>query len=262
MYITFQRVKPALYFSFWVVIVIGILMMWFLFFGDYMYEYALPLVCGCTVGILSGLSPGRTFLTCFCGFFIISAIAVLTIPNSLALFTFFTFLGIFCGLIALACSVIRGVVLRSKTEQLHLATWQWAILIGSASTLACYILISFPYKTMVSAEDFVLFFKFVSLALMGLFALGLYAGAYYHRSYRTIVRDILLFSLGGHLVFVFFMVYVVRFWHVWKDPLFFPMMAVYFLVLLLGTRIGYRFKKTKNTQIQENSNMQSQEKNP
>ncbi|MBU7018775.1 MAG: hypothetical protein HXS44_14790 [Theionarchaea archaeon] len=77
MHITFRKIKSALYFTFWIVFVMGILMMWFHSFGDYIYEYALPLICGCAVGVLSGFSPGRAFLACFCGFLIISTVALL-----------------------------------------------------------------------------------------------------------------------------------------------------------------------------------------
>jgi hypothetical protein len=249
-----QKVINVLYFCFWVVFAIGFLFFWLITFHNYMYLSAVPLICGFLVGMLSGLSPARSFLAGFLAYFIIAVQAVTSNLEDLA---FFTIIGIFCGSAALASAALRRVALRSKTEQLHLATWQWAILIGVASALACYVVISFPYVRVDFREDFSLVSKFISLALMGLFALGFYAGACYQRNYREIVRNILLFSLGGHLVFVFFIVYIVRFWRVWKDPLFFPMMAVYFLVLLLGIRVGYRIKKRKNTQIQENGNTQS-----
>jgi hypothetical protein len=242
MHITFREIKSALYFSFWVIFMIAFPLLLFVTFKQTGHEPIAYLICSCIVGILSGLSPSRSFLACFLALLIIAISSVSNEPYYAEHMLLFSGLGIFCGLIALASSAIRRVVLRSKTEQLHLTTWQWAILTGVVSALACYVIISFPYVHVDYKEDFVLVSEFISLALMGLFGLGLFAGAYYQRSYRIIVKNILLFSLGGHLVFVFFIVCVVRFWHVWKDPLFFPTMAVYFLVLFLGIRIGYRFR--------------------
>jgi hypothetical protein len=245
MHITFQKVKSVLYFSFWVVIVMGILMMWFHFFGDYMYEYALPLVCGCTVGILSGLSPGRTFLTCFCGFFIISAIAVLTIPNSLRLFQVFTLLGIFCGLIGLASAVVRKAAFRSRLEQLHLPTWQWAILIGGASVFCDFLLIPGSYTAVIQFHFSRLFAEMLLVVLIGVAGLGLYAGAFYDIECHDLIRNVLKFSLGGHAVFLLYFVFRLATGHIfWRDSFFFPVMAMILTIVIVGTKIGYRFRKS------------------
>jgi hypothetical protein len=244
MHVTFQEIKSALYFSFWVIIVMGISMTWFHLFGDYMYEYALPLICGCTVGILSGLSPGRAFLTCFCGFFIISTIALLAIPNSLRLFQVFTLLGIFCGLTGLACAVVRKAVFRSRLEQLQLPTWQWAVLIGGASALGDFLLISDSYTAVVQFHLIRLFAEVLTVVMIGLIGLGLYIGAFYNLERQNLVKNVLKFSLGGHAVFLLYFAFRLAMGHVfWKDSFFFPVILISLFVLIIGTRIGYRFRR-------------------
>jgi hypothetical protein len=244
MHITFQEVKSALYFSFWVVIVMGISMTWFRFFGDYMYEYALPLICGCTVGILSGLSPGRTFLTCLCGFFIISSIALLTIPNSLRLFQVFTLLGIFCGLIGLASAVVRKAILRSGLEQLHLLTWQWAVLIGGVSAFCDFLLIPGSYTAVIQFHFSRLFAEMLLVVLAGSAGLGLYAGAFYNLEWHDLAKNVLKFSLGGHVVFFLYFIFRLVVGQIsWEDSFFFSVILISLTVLIIGTGAGYRFRK-------------------
>jgi hypothetical protein len=241
MHVTFREIKSALYFSFWVLLVIGVMVWWFRTFFDYMYETALPLICGCTVGILSGLSPARSFLACFLGFSIVAILITLTSEDVL---WFFALLGVFCGLIALACAVLRRIILRSKTELLYLAAWQWALLVGGGSLLGDFLLIPFQYIAVLQMHYFSTFLRSLAVTGFGLFAVGLYAGAYYNHAYKTLVKDIMKFSVSGHFVFLlcFALLFFARFVF-WGAILFMPLMGLSFLLVLTGTMIGYWVRK-------------------
>lgn len=248
MHITFQKVKPVLYFSFWVIFVIGVMVWWFHTFFDYMYEIALPLICGCTVGILSGLSPARSFLACFLGFSIVAILVTLTSEDVL---WFFLLLGIFCGLIGLACAIVRKAVFRSKLEQLQLPTWQWAVLIGGASALGDFLLISDSYTAVVQFHLTRLFAEVLTAVMIGLAGLGLYIGAFYNLERQNLVKNVLKFSLGGHAVFLLYFAFRLATGHIfWKDSFFLPVMLISLIVLIIGTRTGYRFRKKSSRTAQ------------
>ncbi|MBU7018774.1 MAG: hypothetical protein HXS44_14785, partial [Theionarchaea archaeon] len=83
----------------------------------------------------------------------------------------------------MACAVVRRVILQSRTEQLHLATWQWAIIIGGASVLADFLLIPDSYTAVIQFHLHQLLAEILILILIGFFCLGLYAGAFYNLEY-------------------------------------------------------------------------------
>jgi hypothetical protein len=244
MKITFQETKSTLFFCFWVICVIGISFLWFITLNYYLYEIALPLICGCVVGLLSGLSPPRSFLACFLAFFVMGIFGTFNPKDFLAFLTIFSFLGIFCGLIALICAVLRRVILRSRTEQLHLATWQWMIIMSGASIFADYLLIPDSYSAVIQFHFHQLFIEVLMAALTGFFCLGLYAGAFYDLEYRNLIKNVLKFSLGGHAVFLLYFAFHLATGHVfWKDSFFSIVIVIFLIMLIIGTRMGYRFRK-------------------
>jgi hypothetical protein len=248
MHITFQKVKSVLYFSFWVIVVIGVPFLWSITYGYSLYHFATPLICGCLVGIISALSPARSFLAGFLGFFITGALSSVTETEYLVPFAL---LGIFCGSIALACAVLRRVILRSRTEQLHLATWQWVIIVGGASIFADYFLIPGSYTAVVQFHFHQLFIEVLMAILTGFLCLGLYAGAFYDLEYHDLIKNVLKFSLGGHAVFLLYFAFRLAARHVfWKDSFFFIVIVMLTVVLFIGTGIGYRFRKRSSRTLQ------------
>jgi hypothetical protein len=241
MHITFQKVKSALYFSFWVIVVIGVPFLWSITYGYSLYHFATPLICGCLVGIISALSPARSFLAGFLGFFITG---VLSSVGDMEYLAPFAFLGIFCGLIALTCAVIRRLVLRLGSEQLRLITWQWAVLIGGVSILADCFLIPFHYNAVIQMHYFSSFLKSLAVFAIGLFTIGLYAGAYYDHEYKTLIKDMMKFSVSGHFVFLISFIFLLLMKLVFRgDILFLPVMGLLFLFLLVGAQLGYKLGK-------------------
>jgi hypothetical protein len=247
MHITFREIKSALYFSFWVIFVIGVPFLWSIRYGYDMYHFATPVICGCVVGILSSLSPVRSFLAGFLGF---STTGVLSSVADTKYLAPFALLGIFCGSIALACAVLRRVILRSRTEQLRLATWQWVILVGGASIFADYFLIPGSYTAVVQFHFYRLFVEVLMVALTGFFCLGLYAGAFYDFEYRNLIKNVLKFSLEGHSAFLLYFAFRLATGHIfWKDSFFSIVIVIFLIVLIIGTRAGYRFRKNPQEQL-------------
>lgn len=251
MHVTFQETKSALYFCFWVVVVIAISFLWFVTFNYYLYEIALPLICGFIVGFLSGLSPPRSFLACFLAFFIMGTFGTFNPKDFFTFLTAFSFLGIFCGLTALVCAVLRRIILRSRTEQLHLVTWQWIVLISGASIFSDFLLIPDSYTAVIQFHLHQLLAEILILILIGFFCLGLYAGAFYNLEYQNLMKNVLKFSLGGHAIFFLYFILRLATGHMfWKDSFFLPVIVILIVILLTGTGIGYRLRKRSSQTLQ------------
>jgi hypothetical protein len=131
-HVTFREIKSALYFCFWVVFIVAFPLLLFVTFRQTGPEPITYLISSCIVGTLSGLSPPRSFLASFLALLIIAISSVSNEPFYVRYMLLFSALGIFCGLIALTCAVVRRLVFQSGSEQLRLITWQWAVLIGGS----------------------------------------------------------------------------------------------------------------------------------
>jgi hypothetical protein len=252
MHVTLREIKSALYFSFWVIFMIAFPLLLFVTFKQPGPEPITYLICSCTVGILSGLSPPRSFLACFLALLIIAISSVSNEPFYVWYMLLFSALGIFCGLIGLASAVIRRLVLRSGSEQLRLITWQWAFLIGGVSILADCFLIPFHYNAVIQMHYFSSFFKSLAAFAVGLFAVGLYAGAYYGHEHKTLIKDMMKFSMSGHSVFLVSFTFLLLMKLVFRgDILFLPVMGLLFLFSLVGTQLGYQLgKDSHETQVE------------
>jgi hypothetical protein len=244
MHVTFREIKSALYFSFWIIFVIGVPFLCSIIYGYGIYYFLTPLICGCVVGTISGFPPARSFLACFLAFFIMGMLSTSNPSEYLGLLLLSSLLGICSGLIASVCAILRRIILRSKSEQLRLVTWQWALLVGGGSLLGDFLLIPSQYIAVLQMHYFSIFFKSLAVTGFGLFAVGLYAGAYYNHAYKTLVKDVMKFSVSGHFVFLlcFALLFLARFVF-WGAILFMPLMGLSFLLVLTGTLIGYRVRK-------------------
>jgi uncharacterized membrane protein YesL len=131
-----------------------------------------------------------------------------------------------------------------------LATWQWMIIMSGASIFADYLLIPDSYSAVIQFHFHQLFIEVLMAALTGFFCLGLYAGAFYELEYRNLIKNVLKFSLEGHSAFLLYFIFLLATGHIfWKDSFFFPVILISLIVLIIGTRIGYRFRKKTQEQL-------------
>jgi hypothetical protein len=94
-----KKIKSVLYLLLWLFLVLAGWFFWIFFLGLDIWSYALPLILGLGVGVLSGLTPARTFLVSFLGFFILGILYNTLFPHVILGLTLF---GILCGLFAVA----------------------------------------------------------------------------------------------------------------------------------------------------------------
>jgi hypothetical protein len=237
MNITFQKIKPTLYLFAWILLIAVIWDLWLsglyylLLIGDYVFV----IIFGIFVGIISGFSPKRAYLACFCGFFIIA-------PSGLffSIFEDLVFLGILCGVFGIAGAVMRRIITHQKIEELYLTPWDWVLLIGGVSILADYIVIPCAYAELFIYHRLTIFSKFFICSLIGLLALGVYAGVFYCRDYKRLMKSVGKAALGGHGVFLIYRCYLLAVGHTTLESFLLVSLTIVFLVVvLIGTRIGY-----------------------
>lgn len=88
---------------------------------------------------------------------------------------------------------------------------------------------------------FSIFFKSLAVTGLGLFAVGLFAGVYNNHEYKTLIKDVMRYSVSGHLVFLVCFALLFHAGFVFRRAiLFIPLMGLSLLLLLTGTMIGYR----------------------
>jgi hypothetical protein len=200
-----------------------------------MKDYIFVIFFGIFVGIVSRLSPNRVFLVCFCGFFIIAPLGLF-----FSIFGDLVFFSILCGLFGIAGAVIRRIAFRRGIEELYLEPWQWVLLVGGVSAIADYLTIPGVYSELFIYHRLNLFLKYFISNLVGLFALGLYTGFFFHQDYKKLIKSVKMFSLGGHGVFIMYMIYLSATGHTSRESfLFVPLTLIFLVVVLIGTKIGY-----------------------
>jgi hypothetical protein len=235
--ISFRKIMSVVYLCVWIfIVVVG----WFLwFFARYylvdVWSFAFPLILGLTVGVISALPPLRAFLACFLGFFVIA----LWIGIYFSIFSDLILFGIICGLFAIAGAVLRRVVFRRRIEELYLRPWEWVLLIGGVIAIADYVVVPCASSELLRYHRLTIFSRFFICSLIGLFALGVYAGIFYNREYKSLMKSVAEIALGGHGVFF---IYRGRFFarHIdWELLLLVTLLVIFFFVLLIGTHVGY-----------------------
>jgi hypothetical protein len=86
--------------------------------------------------------------------------------------------------------------------------------------------------------------------LTGFLCLGSYAGAFYDLEYHDLIKNVLKFSLGGHAVFLLYFAFRLATRHIfWKDSFFSIVIVIFLIMLIIGTRMGYRFRKNPQEQL-------------
>jgi hypothetical protein len=177
-------------------------------------NYAPAVIAGLAVGFLSGLSPKKAFWACFYGFFI--------------LWFFFAFIAVFpyfaivlrvflvimpliaaflCGLFGIAAALFRRIVLHQEIEEIHLEKWQWTLLLGGVVILVDILFLShvIHYLYLYESYGWTYYASFLVCALLGLFALGLFAGAFQTCEYKRMVLSALQILLIAHGLFFLFL---------------------------------------------------------
>ena len=234
----FQRIKLAGYLLAWTLLIAVVWYLWLfglqhlLLIGDFVFV----IIFGIIVGILSGLSPRKIFLVCFFGFFIVAVLLGLLFP----IFEDLVFLGITCGVFGIAGAVIRRIITHQNIEELYLTPWGWVLLIGGVSLLSDYIVFPCAYGELFIYHRLTIFSKFFICSLIGLFALGIYAGVFYCRDYNTLMKSVGKAALGGHGVFLLYRcLFLFLGYTTLKSFLLIPLTLVFLAVVLIGTKIGY-----------------------
>jgi hypothetical protein len=213
-------------------------------------SFFFPLVFGLAIGVLSGLNPIRAFLACFFGFFILA----LLIGVYFSVFEDFVFFGILCGLFATAGAILRRILFHRGIEELYLKPWQWIILIGGITILADRLTILSTFQGLFVYSRISSFLRFFVPSLIGLFALGLYAGVFFNVEYDELMKSVKMVSLGAHGLFLVYMVvrYIIK--NVsWEPFLTASLIVLFFVVIYKGTQIGYNFRN-RNNEIGSTSN--------
>jgi hypothetical protein len=243
MNIPLMRIKPILHLWLWIFLVVGGWLLWSIFLVLDVWSYILPLTLGLGVGILSGLPPTRAFLACFFGFLVIGFLLSFTFSNVLRSVIIF---GVLCGFFATAGAIIRRIFFRRGIEELYLNRWQWVSLIGGVTSLADYFTIPGAFYKLFVYHHVFSFVQVLVPVLIGLFALGLYAGSFYTAGYDELVKSVMKASLGAHGLFLAYRIYLLVTGSISpKSFVVIPLIGLYLVVLYKGAQMGYQLKNRK-----------------
>jgi hypothetical protein len=179
-------------------------------------NYAPAIIAGLAVGFLSGLSPKKAFWACFYGFLILwfffafgAIFPYYSIALRVALVIMPLIAAFLCGLFGIAATLLRRIVLHQEIEKIHLEKWQWTLLLGGVVILVDILFLSHVifelYLYLYGAYEWTYFVPFLVGALLGLFALGLFAGAFQTCEYKGMVLSALQILLIAHGLFLLFL---------------------------------------------------------
>jgi hypothetical protein len=135
------------------------------------------------------------------------------------------------------------MILRKRIEEIYLKSWEWVLLIGGVSLLADYFTIIGTYQEFFVYHQFLTYLKSFIPVVVGLFILGLYAGVFNNVKYKAVMKSVIRVTLASHLVYLVYMGYLLFGEDItWRPFLFVPLMGLYLVLILVGTKIGYRFR--------------------
>lgn len=239
MSVQFLHPESKWYFVMWIFIVVVGWILWF-FALDHILEtggYAFTVLFGLGIGVISRLSPVRAFQACFLGLLVI---ALLLAPFGI-LFGLIIF-AVLTALFALAGATIRSIVLRQKMD-IHLKPWQWVLLIGGLTLYGDFTALgAFQESHMYSHLEYAI--QFYVPALVGLFATGLFTGTFSRAEYGKLMKSVVKVLIVSHSTFLIYIaaLFVIAGEIMWRELLSLFLMGPLFAVVLIGTRIGYRFR--------------------
>lgn len=246
MNIPFPDTDSKKYFLFWIVLVAISCSFWFMKLDDVVEtgSYTFIIIFGLVVGIISGLQPVKAFQACFLGLLIF---IIYLIPTGFHIFSI-VFIAL-PSLFALTGAIFRKIVLGQEIE-IHLKRWQWTLLIGGLILFGDTVALGVIQELNTQYHEDTLVRFFVP-TLLGLFAAGLFTGTFSRKECRDVMKSITKVSWLIHSMYMALILYAsLTTQDVDKEILLFFLMLIFlFLDVLLGTRIGCRWRKNKFIKI-------------
>ncbi|MGC1122058.1 MAG: hypothetical protein WBA22_13290 [Candidatus Methanofastidiosia archaeon] len=242
MRVDLRTVKSVLYSIIWTVITASLWFLWLFGFESLIPvgDFTFIMLYGVFMGAVSGFSPRKAFSVCLLGFFIIAILLGLAFSVG---FRALLFLGVLCAIFAMAGTIIRRIITQKKMEELCLNPWEWAVLIGGISLLVDYTVIGRAYTQLLIYHRMSTFLRWIISGSVGLLLLGMYAGAFYHKDHRLLVKSLVSFSAGGHTTYILYKSYIYIIGHMSSRAflLVFLIIAVFIPIFFIGAKIGYYF---------------------
>ncbi|MBU6998533.1 MAG: hypothetical protein HXS41_13675 [Theionarchaea archaeon] len=239
MKINLQKIKSAAFSIFWILLIASLWYLWLIGF-----QHLIPIghstfvtLLGVFIGMISGFSPRRALIVCFAGFSIITVLIGIIFPM---IFYDLVFSSVFCALFGMTGAIIRRIVTQKKKEELYLNSWEWIVLIGGTSLLVDYNFIGCAYTQLLTYDRLSTFLRLVILGSVGLFFLGVYAGAFHERDNSSSAKSLVTFSSAGHTIYILYKSYTYVIGHMSSRAflLVFPIILTFISVFFIGTKTG------------------------
>jgi hypothetical protein len=238
---------------------------WFYFNLDFYLvdsrNYIPSLVAGLVVGLVSGLPPRKAFRSCFFGFFVIWLVLVcvgalweFSVGVALSVVILPLLLGGLSGLFGMGGALLRMIALHEEVE-VHLKPWEWSLLTGGVAIFTDIVfffdvigkIYLIPYRSWTYVAPFPI------AASLGIFALGLFTGAFYSIQYEKMRSFLVRAQVISHALYLFFFglsFVAVRSFH--RNLLLAPgFCVVYAILLFLGAYAGYHLRKRESPAVAE-----------
>jgi hypothetical protein len=114
-----------------------------------------------------------------------------------------------------------------------------------------YIVIPCAYAELFTYHRLTNVSQFFIPSLVGLFALGVYAGVFYIRDYEGLLKSVGKMSCGGHCIFFVYRGFLLAAGYInWKSFLLISFAVIFLAIILFGVKIGYRYRGRNGLQQQ------------
>jgi hypothetical protein len=243
--IQFIKTDSKQYTYAWIFMIILGWILWF-FALDHIVRaggFLFAVIVGFFTGILSGLPPVKAFKVCFYGFCVIALILLFGFPT-VALSQ--VLVGALSGLFAIAGAILRRITLHQVIE-IHLRPWQWILLIGGVTLFADFFIILSIVQELFTYHHFNFLYQYLIPVLAGLFAAGLFVGAFSHSKHENLMKSLRRLLFGCHGVFVVFviLVFIIEGKIEWDFALVLPFTVLFSILVLGGIQIGVSSRNSK-----------------
>jgi hypothetical protein len=247
----FPKADSRQYFYTWILMIVVGWVLWF-FALDHIIKtggFLFAAILGSIIGLISGLPPAKAFKVCFYGFCVVALLLLFRFPT-VALSQIFV--GTLGGLFAMASSILRCIAFHKNIE-VPVKSWQWVLLIGGATLLADFIVILGMIQELFVYHHLDFLYQYLLPVLLGLFASGLFVGTFSHLEKADLMKSLKRLLAGIHGLFIIFVlfVFIMDKKIEWNLVLFLPFIAFFSVLVLEGTKIGFRFR---NSEIVKHSN--------